>query len=75
MRTTPENVQRAEFNGFVSDGDVLRMGHRLCVPQIDKLKEKTLKVAHSTPYTTHSDSTKMYQDLQTSFWWDGTKRI
>jgi len=39
-----------------------------------ELKEKILKKTHDTPYTTHSGSTKMYQDLCSSFWWDKMKK-
>ena len=33
-----------------------------------------MKGTHSTPYTTHPDSSKMYQDLHTSYLWDGMKK-
>jgi len=28
---------------------------------------------HCTPYTAHLRTTKMYQDLQSNFWWEGMK--
>jgi len=30
--------------------------------------------AHSTPYTAHSGSTKMYHDLKSTYWWANMKR-
>jgi len=38
------------------------------------LKEETMAEAHHTPYTVHHGAMKMYQDLQTNFWWDGMKK-
>ena len=52
---------------------MLRFEHQLCVPEIAEIKERIRKEAHSTPYTAHPGSTKMYQDLRHNFWWDGMK--
>ena len=41
MRMIKEKVQKGEIKGFIIDGDVLKLGQRLCVPQIIELKEKT----------------------------------
>ncbi|WP_265645604.1 integrase zinc binding domain-containing protein, partial [Escherichia coli] len=30
--------------------------------------------AHETPYSMHPGSTKMYNDLKKSYWWQGLKR-
>ena len=37
-------------------------------------KNEIMSEAHETPYTAHPGSTKMYQDLKKSFWWNGMKR-
>ena len=42
--------------------------------QICKLKEEIMREAHSTPYTAHSGSSKIYRDLWHNFWWDKMKR-
>ncbi|KAF5464511.1 hypothetical protein F2P56_014584 [Juglans regia] len=39
-----------------------------------ELKEKVLKEAYNTPYTTQPSGTKMYQDLKQHFWWEGMKK-
>jgi hypothetical protein len=37
--------------------------NRICVPQIDSLRETILKESHDSAYSIHPGSTKMYQDL------------
>ena len=47
---------------------------RVCVSKDDELKKSVLKEAHSRSFSMHSGSTKMYQDLKTSYWWSEMKR-
>ena len=47
---------------------------RVCVPNDDELKKSILEEAHSGSFSMHPGSTKMYQDLKTSYWWSGMKR-
>jgi hypothetical protein len=47
---------------------------RICVPDIDHLRELILKEAHDLAYSIHPDSTKMYQDFKDKYWWYGFKR-
>jgi hypothetical protein len=47
---------------------------RICVPEIDSLRETILKEAHDLDYSIHPGGTKMYQDLKQMFWWYGLKR-
>jgi hypothetical protein len=47
---------------------------RICVPDIDSLRETILKEAHDSNYSIHPGSTKMYQDLKQKYWWYGLKR-
>jgi hypothetical protein len=48
--------------------------NRICVPDIDSLRETILKEAHDLIYSIHPGSTKMYQDLKQKYWWYGLKR-
>jgi hypothetical protein len=48
--------------------------NRICVPEIDSLRETILKEAHDSDYSIHPGSTKMYQDLKQKYWWYGLKR-
>jgi hypothetical protein len=47
---------------------------RICVPDIESLRETILKEAHDSDYSIHPGSTKMYQDLKHKYWWYGLKR-
>jgi hypothetical protein len=47
---------------------------RICVSEIDSLRETILKKAHDSDYSIHPGSTKMYQDLKQKYWWYGLKR-
>jgi hypothetical protein len=44
---------------------------RICVPDIESLRETILKEAHDSDYSIHPGSTKMYQDLKQKYWWYG----
>ncbi|KAL0544270.1 hypothetical protein IC582_019383 [Cucumis melo] len=56
-----------------SDGG-LRFDGRLCVPEDSVVKTELLTEAHSSPFTMHPRSTKMYQDLRHAYWWRNMKR-
>jgi hypothetical protein len=51
----------------------LRLGKRICVPNQKPIKESIFREAHDSAYSIHSDSTKMYMDLKTRYWWYGMK--
>jgi hypothetical protein len=47
---------------------------RLVVPKKESLKKKILDEAHTSRYSIHPGSTKMYHDLRQQFWWTRMKR-
>nr|GEY63940.1 putative reverse transcriptase domain-containing protein [Tanacetum cinerariifolium] len=47
---------------------------RLVVPNDASLREALLTYAHSSPFSVHPGSTKMYHDLKQHFWWSDMKR-
>nr|GFA06304.1 hypothetical protein [Tanacetum cinerariifolium] len=49
-------------------------GDRLCVPSDPTLREAVLSEAHSSHFSIHPGSTKMYEDLKQHFWWNGMKQ-
>ena len=57
----------AKPDGFVYYRD------RVCVPNDDELKKSILEEAHNGSFSMHPSSTKMYQDLKTSYQWSGMK--
>ncbi|KAH0781055.1 hypothetical protein KY290_000653 [Solanum tuberosum] len=59
---------------FEEGGDgVLRYQGRLCVPKVDELQERIMEETHSSRYSIHSGSTKMYCDLREVYWWSSMK--
>jgi len=60
---------------FEQKGDgVLMYQGRLCVPRVDELQERIREEAHSSRYSIHSGSTKMYRDLKEVYWWSSMKK-
>ncbi|KAA0051925.1 pol protein [Cucumis melo var. makuwa] len=58
----------------ISSDDGLMFGGRLCVSENSAVKIELLTEAHSSPFTMHPGSTKMYQDLRSVYWWRNMKR-
>ncbi|KAA0054634.1 pol protein [Cucumis melo var. makuwa] len=67
-----ETGQGEDFS--ISSDDGLMFEGRLCVPEDSAVKTELLTEAHSSPFTMHPGSTKMYQDLRSVYWWRGMKR-
>ena len=67
-RVGKETEFTAKEDGFLYYRD------RVCVLNDDELKKSILKEAHSGFFAMHPGSTKMYQDLKTSYLWSGMKR-
>ncbi|KAL0553835.1 hypothetical protein IC582_007739 [Cucumis melo] len=71
-RGLAEAGQAVEFS-LSSDGGLL-FERRLCVPSDCAVKTELLSEAHSSPFSMHPGSTKMYQDLKRVYWWRNMKR-
>ncbi|XP_070056968.1 uncharacterized protein [Nicotiana tomentosiformis] len=52
----------------IGDDSVLRMQDKLCVPNVDGLRELILQEACSSRYTIYPGAAKMYQDLRQHYW-------
>ncbi|WVZ51477.1 hypothetical protein U9M48_002622 [Paspalum notatum var. saurae] len=59
---------------MIDDQGTIWLKERLCVPLDEGIRESILTEAHSTKYSIHPGSTKMYQDLKKLFWWRRMKR-
>ena len=69
-----QNVEEGKQSEFrVDEFGVVWFEDRLCVPNDPELRETILSEAHSSPFTIHPGSTKMYRDLKQHFWWNGMK--
>ncbi|WVZ75890.1 hypothetical protein U9M48_023910 [Paspalum notatum var. saurae] len=58
----------------LDDQCVLWFKNRSVVPQDMELRKRILDEAHTSMFTMHPDSNKMYQDLKQKFWWTRMKR-
>lgn len=58
----------------VGDDRVFRLQGRVCVPNVDGLRELILGKAHSSQYSIHPGTTKMYQDLRQHYCWRRMKK-
>ncbi|MDV3187743.1 MAG: hypothetical protein Q8836_02505, partial [Sweet potato little leaf phytoplasma] len=68
-------VEAGQVNEFSLSSDLgLCYQGRLCVPGNVDLKQELLAEAHSSPFSIHPGSTKMYHDLKQYYWWQGMKR-
>jgi hypothetical protein len=68
-------IKDNKTSAFSEDSQgTLWLGKRICIPNLKHLKELILWEAYDSAYSIHPDSTKMYKDLKTRFWWYGMKR-
>ena len=68
------NREGKETEFSMNEDGFLYYRDRVCVPNEDGLKKSILEEAHSGSFAMHPGSTKMYQDLKTSYWWFRMKR-
>ena len=70
-----ENVRSGKFTDFTLDDEsILWISGRLCVPDVDNLREEILEEAHFAAYSVHLGVTKMYHNIRDLYWWDGLKK-
>ena len=67
-------VEQGQSEGFQidDDGTLWLNGHLVLLT--GDIRYRLLEVGHSSSYTMHPGSTKMYHDLQIHYWWEGMKR-
>ncbi|GJR87793.1 retrotransposon protein, putative, ty3-gypsy subclass [Tanacetum coccineum] len=66
-------IYQTEFR-VDDDGIFMSWVLKLCVPEGSTFKKPEMTEAHSSPFSIHPGSTKMYHDLKQHFWWSGMKR-
>ena len=69
-----EKVKQGEDKEFNIQNDILMMGSRICVLDIDNLHQKILEETHTAPYAMHPEITKMYNTLRPHYWWPKMKK-
>ncbi|WVZ97593.1 LOW QUALITY PROTEIN: hypothetical protein U9M48_043115 [Paspalum notatum var. saurae] len=71
IREGMDEKKRACFT--LDDQGVLWFKNRLVVPKDMELRKRILDEAHTSMFTMHPGSNKMYQDLKQKFWWTRMK--
>jgi len=75
IKEIKELMEKGKTPDFTKDEQgTMWFRKRICVPDVDHLREQILKEAHDSAYSIHPGSTKMYQDLKERYWWYGMKR-
>ncbi|KAH0776336.1 hypothetical protein KY290_007747 [Solanum tuberosum] len=70
-----ESVLNKSVEAFSQGGyGVLRYQGRLCISDVDGLREKILEESHGSRYSIHPGATKMYYDLREVYWWNGINK-
>ncbi|XP_070002474.1 uncharacterized protein [Nicotiana sylvestris] len=62
-----------DFSIGMDDGTLRRQG-RLCIPDVDGLRERIMTRTHTSRYSVQPSSTKVYRDLKEVYWWNNMKR-
>ena len=61
-------------NFQITQDGMLVMKGRVCVLDIDDLRNAIMEETHYSAYAMHPDSTNMYQAIKKNYWWSGMKR-
>jgi hypothetical protein len=71
-----EQIKEDKALGFsVDDQGTLWYKKRISVRELKEIRESILREAHDSAYSIHPESTKMYHDLKSRYWWYGMKRV
>ena len=74
IKEIKESIEAGKAPEFIKDGQgTVWFRKRICVPDVEHLREMILKEAHDSAYSIHPGSTTMYQDLKERYWWYGMK--
>ena len=75
LRGYRENVLVGAAKDFsISKMGLLKYKGQICVPMDSDIWREILDELHTTHYSLHPGTTKMYQDLRALYWWSGMKR-
>ena len=67
------NITGEERKCVKDKNGLLRFASRIWIPNVRELKREILHEAHSSRYSIHPGSTKMYRDLKELYWWPNMK--
>ncbi|KAL8113420.1 hypothetical protein AgCh_020651 [Apium graveolens] len=74
MKEGRESMTGEEIHTGRVDKGIMRYSYRIWVPNVQEHKDEILDESHSSRYSFHPGSTKMYRDLKEYYWWPNMKR-
>ena len=74
MEVTELVIGKLNKSFSLGENGVLRYKGRLCVPNIDGLRNRILEEAHGSPYSIHPVQQKCIMTLEKYFCWKVSKR-
>ena len=69
-----QNRMGKEIEFLVNEDGFLYCKNWVCLPNDSELKKSIIEESHSGFFAIHPSSTKMNQDLKTSYWWSEMKK-
>lgn len=70
-----KRIIKSVVSNFKIFKEVLRFIDCVYVPKVSDFRYKILSKAHNFFYITYFRDVKMYQDLETTFWWISMKKV
>ena len=62
-----DRVRRGQEKRYRISNEMLMLDNRVCVPNVNNLRQRILQEAHYAPYSVHPGATKMYHDIKTTY--------
>jgi hypothetical protein len=59
---------------YLKEDGLLTNFKQVCVPGIGGLRKEIMSKAYHSPYTMHHGGTKMYRNVNGSYWWNNMKK-
>lgn len=69
-----EGDRKGDWGAQIDQKGVLSINGRICVPNVDGLRQEILRENHHSKLAIHPGVTKMYQNMKKAYWWSGMKR-
>ncbi|PKA63075.1 hypothetical protein AXF42_Ash007871 [Apostasia shenzhenica] len=69
-----QKLQQGWTSDFKLDNGVLKFKNRMCIPNVDDIRQLLLREAHYSKFSVHPGGNKMYQGLKQMVWWPGLKK-
>jgi hypothetical protein len=75
LKEIQQLIKEKKTSDFTEDDHgTLWLRSQICIPNLKSIQELILQEAHNSAYSIHLDSTNMYQDQKTRYWWHDMKQ-